>query len=97
MPRIIALTQFVFVSLGTMALTILMKTQPDHTGGAHQIRVFLTQYGLWMLLIPVIWTLCAEITQYASSSNRTLRMLQASGVLIAVAVFVLYGWLIITF
>lgn len=97
MARIIALTQFVFVSLGTMALTILMKTQPDHAGMAHDLRAFLTQYGLWMLLIPVVWTMCAEITQYISSSENTLRALHTSGIIIAGAVLVLYGWLIVTF
>lgn len=98
MARVISLTQFVFVSLGTMALTILVKTQPDQGGGlAQQLRAFLVQYGLWMLLIPVIWTFVAEITQYASSDKRTLGILQASGVIIAAAVLVLYSWLVLTF
>lgn len=97
MARIIALTQFVFVSLGTMALTILMKTQSDHVGLAHNMREFLTSYGLWMLLIPVVWTFCAEIVQYLSTSPVTLRALNTSGIIIASLVLVVYGWLILSF
>ncbi len=97
MFRVIALTQFVFVSLGTMALMILMKTMKDHSGLAHEFREVLSRRGLWMLLIPVVWAVFAELIQAATTDPRVLKALQASGVLIAALVFVLYSWLVLSF
>lgn len=97
MFRVIALTQFVFVSLGTMALMILMKTQKDHAGLAHELREFMSRRGLWMLLIPIVWIVFAELIQAATSDTRVLKGLQASGVFIAALVFALYGWLVLSF
>ena len=97
MCRVIALTQFVFVTLGTMALMILMKTPAHHSGVSQTLRVFLSQYGLWMLLIPVVWVTMAEVVQRGSPGERALQVLQASGILIAAAMLVVYSWLVLSF
>lgn len=97
MTRVTALTQFVFVALGTMALTILLKTAHTHTGFAQDLRLFLVNKGLWMFLVPVGYAVVAEVALHASSGKAMERILQGLGVVIAAALLATYGWLILTF
>ncbi len=97
MTRVTALTQFVFVALGTMALTILMKTPEGHSGFAQDLRVFLTQHGLWIFLVPVGYAALSEFVLYAARGPVAERTLQGVGVVIAGFLLATYGWLILTF
>lgn len=97
MTRVTALTQFVFVALGTMALMILMKTPQGHYGFSQALRLFLTQNGLWMFLIPIAYATACELVLYASPRPVVEKSLQGAGVFIGAVLLATYGWLILTF
>lgn len=97
MIRVIALTQFVFIALGTMSLMVLAKTGPGDGTVASEWRAFLSQYGYWMVLIPMVFAVIAEVLQRLNTGEAVLKLLQAIGIGMTAAILVIYGWLILGF
>lgn len=93
MLSIIAITQAVFVALGTMAVIVLTKADPANADSLASLRLFFADRGLWLLLIPVIWFLTAQLIVRQKPS--TERAANSSGILIAVLILLAYGWMIL--
>jgi uncharacterized membrane protein len=96
MIRVIALTQFVFVTLGSVAAIILVRAETVATTELGQLRMFLASHGLWLILIPIVWIILAETITRLIRKESIARMVQASGVLLAAAIVAVYGWVILT-
>ncbi|MEO6054141.1 MAG: hypothetical protein ABIP97_09030 [Chthoniobacterales bacterium] len=97
MIRVIAITQFVFLSLGFLALTIIVKasTYPDASAQPiPAISTFLAQYGAWFLLVPVLWTVFAMICQKGGRGLLSLNSAQVSGVILSAAILGVYSYAI---
>lgn len=96
MIRVIALTQFVFVTLGSVAAIILVRAETVATTEIGRLRMFLAEHGLWLILIPIAWVVLAEASVAMSRKAATARVVQASGVLLAAVILAIYGWVIVT-
>lgn len=93
MLSLIAITQGVFVALGTMAMIVLTKADPDSADALASFREFFAKQGLWLLLIPVVWFLTAQlIVRQKPGLERSANL---SGIALAVIILLTYGWVII--
>ncbi len=93
MLSLIAITQGVFVALGTMAMIVLTKADPASADSLATVRAFFAKQGLWLLLIPVVWFLTAQLLVRQKPS--TERAANSSGIALAVLILLTYGWVII--
>lgn len=97
MTNIIALTQFVFIALGTMAVNILAKIASDETvmgQSATTLRGFLANHGVWLLMIPVAWTVFAHASALVGKGYFRTRIAHPIGIALIVGIFVVYGYAI---
>ena len=84
MIRVLALTQFAFLTLGIVALKILVQANGALTTSPwHQ---FLDRWALWLFVIPPLWVGFASIC-LAYGSAALPRIAQALGVVLAVLCF----------
>lgn len=99
MPRVMALTQFVFLALGTMAMNVLVKIAPSAAGtsreGLFEMAGFLARNGLWLILIPMFYAVYGEIAQNKNSGIFRVSIAHAVGVVIAAAILIVYGFVIL--
>ena len=66
MLQIIALTQFVFLALGSMGVTVLLKASGYPLGSMKDypaLSLFLMQNSVWLLLVPILWSAYAYASQ----------------------------------
>jgi hypothetical protein len=98
MLQIIALTQFVFLALGSMGVTVLLKASGYPIGSLKdypQLSLFLVQNSVWLLLIPIFWS------AYAYASLKIERGLVASkiaipvGIVLTTFIFATYAFAIV--
>jgi hypothetical protein len=98
MLQIIALTQFVFLALGSMGVTVLLKASGYPIGSLKdypQLSLFLVQNSVWLLLIPIFWS------AYAYASLKVERGLVASkiaipvGIVLTTFIFATYAFAIV--
>ena len=98
MLQIIALTQFVFLALGSMGVTVLLKASGYPIGSPKdypQLSLFLMQNSVWLLLIPIFWS------AYAYASLKIERGFVASklaipvGIALTVLIFATYAFAIV--
>jgi hypothetical protein len=98
LQRIIALTQFVFVALGSMVLTVLLKASGYPNGSIKDyppLSLFLMQNSVWLLLVPILWSV------YAYASHKVQRGFVSPKVAIPIGggllalIFLTYAWAII--
>ena len=54
MIRVIALTQFAFTTIGSVAVIVLTRSQAIPSSGPAGLRGFLAANALWMLLLPLV-------------------------------------------
>lgn len=84
---VIGLTQFVFMALGLMILTILVKVSTV----THQVTPladFLTTHRLWLVIVPLLWGLLAvAFTRLGPVASRIVNTL---GVLLAIAIGIIF-------
>lgn len=82
----ISLAQFVILALGVMASRILVNSgavAASATALSDRLTVFIANQGVWLLVIPATWLLCAEgCVKFKPSLAASV---QASGVAVAVA------------
>jgi len=83
---IIAITQFVFLSLGLMALTVLVNA-----GAGNSLTLFLKQNGLWLLLVPMVWALYANIAARVNKGLLLLSLAVGAGCILSVAIFLVFA------
>ena len=88
----IGCTQFVFLSLGILALNVLLKASGYAANVAESfpsLTVYLAQHGLWIFCVPLAWVavaaLCARIN--TSLANSIARV---SGIVVAIAILGIY-------
>ena len=98
MLQTIALTQFVFLALGSMGVTVLLKASGYPIGSLKdypQLSLFLVQNSVWLLLIPIFWS------AYAYASLKIERGLVASkiaipvGIVLTTFIFATYAFAIV--
>ena len=97
MTIIIALTQFVFIALGTMAVNILVKVTSHETvmgQSAETLKGFLANYGIWLLMIPIIWTAFAHASALIGKGVFRTKIAHPIGIALTVIIFVVYGYAI---
>ena len=85
MIRVIAMTQFAFLVLGTVALKILVKA--NGTSTLIPNLPALSRNVFWLFAIPPLWAASAAFCAYVNKGPLTPRGAQAVGVVIAVACF----------
>lgn len=94
MANVIALTQFVFIALGSAGVIALSRAQGYAAGTVHDMRLLVASHALWLLAIPLFWWVFAQVTLNLGRGSFSLRFVQATGVLLAAAIVAFYGWLI---
>lgn len=88
----IGCTQFVFLSLGILALNVLLKAggyAPDVADKFPSFAVQLAQNGLWMFCIPLGWVAFAAICTKAGHAFLA-SVARISGVVLIIAIFAVY-------
>ena len=87
----IAATQFVFLSLGILALNVLLKAggyAPNVASKFPPLVVALGRHGVWMFVLPLAWvafaTLCERFGKPAIA--------RVTGTAIAAGLFILYTY-----
>jgi len=89
---VIAITQFVFIALGTMAVTVLVNAGAIPSAGpGHPLPLFLKQYGLWFLVLPVFWALYANVAGRVNKGPLLLNIAHAIGCVLAAAILLVYA------
>jgi hypothetical protein len=89
----LAFTQFVFISLGILALNVLLKAGGYAENVADSfppIAVALGRHGLWMFCIPLIWVAFAALCDRVAKGPWTDATARISGTAIAAAIFVIF-------
>ena len=89
----IALTQVALVIISFFGLAAFMKLQgypTSHSGGWNPLALFLRQRGLWMLLVPVLWTLSCLLAERRAPRFWTDRHTLLLGLTTALAIFLLF-------
>lgn len=97
MSNVIALTQFILLTLGTLGVNILMKTSlQDVTLGktAHSLPAFLANYSIWLFLVPVLWTIYAKLAETLQKGIFSTRFAHPFGIALNIGIFALYGYAI---
>jgi len=94
MANVIALTQFVFVALGNAGMIALSRAQGHASNTVHEMRVFVASHALWLLAIPLLWWVFAQVTLNLGKGKFAAGFVQATGVLLGAAIIAFYGWLI---
>lgn len=85
---VITITLFVFLILGNMALIVLSGA---NAVSSHDLSHFLVRQGWWLLLIPVVWALFANVVGRINWGILTLPVAHVLGCLLGVVVVVAYG------
>ncbi len=92
MLNVIGLTQFVFLSLGIMAVKIITKASGGQTT---PLAEFLAQHGLWLFLVPVIWLVTANVVTLQRKTAGLQQAFQILGILLTMAIFAVFGMAIL--
>jgi hypothetical protein len=98
MLQIIALTQFIFLALGSMGVTVLLKASGYPIGSERDypaLSLFLMQNSVWLLLVPVLWSAFAYSAQKIERGFVSSKVAIPLGIGLAVLIFVTYGSAII--
>lgn len=85
----IALTQFVFVSLGILALHVLLKSAGFAANVADSFPVFpvwLAEHSFWFFVVPLVWMACAGLLLHDGREGLREGLVRWTGGLVATAV-----------
>jgi hypothetical protein len=85
MIKVIALTQFAFLSLGIVALKIML--QANATSSIPAYLQTLNQWALWLFAVPIVWIAFASLCSHLEKGPLSSRVAQAMGILLAVLCF----------
>ena len=87
----IAATQFVFVSLGILALNVLLKAggyAPNVAAKFPDLAVQLGRHGVWMFVVPLAWVAFASLCERHGKPA----VARVAGVIVAAVLFILYTY-----
>ncbi len=90
MILVLALTQFAFISLGIMALHVMVSANADPSTIPPHIAQ-LDSIGIWLFLIPFVWMFLAQCTILLSKKGTAVDVARVSGAVIAAVVFLVYA------
>jgi hypothetical protein len=85
--------QALLVVLGFFALAIVLKAwgYPTYIGVRwNHLAVFLRQHGMWLLLLPISWTILAARAERHDYGILSYRVVWLAGVCIAAAIIALF-------
>jgi len=88
---VIAITQFVFLALGLMALTVLVNAGAVGSSPGQSLALFLKQNGLWLLLVPIGWALYANIASRVNKGLLLVNIAVGIGCVLAVGIFLVFA------
>ncbi|GEM_PF-1728293 len=88
---VIAITQFVFLSLGLMALTVLVNAGAVGSSPGSSMALFLKQNGLWLLLVPLGWALYANLAARINKGLLLVSVAVAIGCVLAGGIFLVFA------
>lgn len=89
----IALTQFVFISLGMLSVNVLLKAAGYAANVAETFPAFsvwMATRSLWLFILPLAWVAFAGLCLHIGRGRFTEMAAQVSGVALAVAIFAAY-------
>jgi len=98
MTNIIALTQFVFIALGTLAVNLLVKTEQSVIvvgRSGHSLATFLAAQGIWLMLIPVLFTFYALACQGVKRGFFSEKVARPVGIAMNVIIFAVYAYVVL--
>ena len=98
MLQIIALTQFVFIALGSMGITVLLKASGYPIGSMKdypRLSLFLMQNSVWLLLLPILWSAYGYASQKLQRGFVSTKVAMPVGVGLAALIFLTYAWAIV--
>ena len=91
-PSVLAITQFVFIALGTMAVMVLVNAGAIPASGQGQpLALFLKHYGLWLMVLPVLWALYANVAGRVNKGPLLLNLAHGIGCVLAGALLLVYA------
>jgi len=85
MIRVLALTQFAFLSLGIVALKIMIHANANSSVSAYLQA--LNQWALWLFAVPLIWVAFASACTRIDKLPLSLGVARVTGVILAIASF----------
>jgi len=100
MTSVIALTQFIFIALGTLGTTIMVKVS-DHPQilfagqASNSLAGFLAAQSIWFLAIPIFWTAYGVASGIVKKGLFRPEVANPVGILVCVAIFATYATAII--
>lgn len=84
----IAFTQFIVVSLGILAVNVLLKAtgyNPSLAASYDPVTIAVSSWGLALLATPLAWTAFASLCSHINRPPLTAATARASGILLALA------------
>jgi hypothetical protein len=94
MLQIIALTQFVFLALGSMGVTVLLRASGYPIGSVTDypaLSLFLMQNSVSLLMLPILWSAYAYASQKVQRGFVSSKIAIPVGIGLAVLIFVTYA------
>lgn len=85
---VITITLFVFLVLGNMALIVLSGA---NAVSHHALSRFLAHEGWWLLVLPAVWALFANVAGRINRGILTLPVAHGLGCLLGAGLLVVYG------
>ena len=98
MLQIIALTQFVFLALGSMGVTVLLKASGYPIGSMAnypRLSLFLMQNSVWLLLIPIFWSAYAYASLKLERGFVSSKFAIPIGIALTALIFATYAFAIV--
>ena len=98
MLQVIAITQFVFLALGSMGVTVLLKASGYPIGSITdypRLSLFLMENSVWLLLVPIFWSAYAYASQKVQRGLLSSKVAIPLGVALTVLIFGTYAFAII--
>lgn len=89
----IALTQFVFISLGILSVNVLLKAggyAANVAGRFPEFSVWMATQSLWLFAVPFAWVAFAGLCLHFRKSLLSESTARLTGVALAVAIFAAY-------
>jgi len=89
----IALTQFVFISLGILAVNVLLKAGGFAANVADSFppfSVWMATQSLWLFALPLAWVAFASLCNFFARGLLSDMSARSTGILLAVAIFAAY-------
>ncbi|MDZ4742128.1 MAG: hypothetical protein SGI98_01760 [Verrucomicrobiota bacterium] len=97
MTNVIALTQFIIICIGTFAVMVLQKAASADVlsrQNPEYLSPFLARYGFFMVLIPIVWTMYAILSDKVGKNIFSLKFAQGVGIVMMILLFLVYFYTI---